>query len=68
MGSIGKEENTMKKLSIGLKQVVVLIVILTMTMASCFALTGCGKTDDSNESVQIEDEVVVVEEEPDDFA
>lgn len=57
----------MKKMRIGLKQVIVLIMLLMMMTVSCFTLTGCVKTDNSEESVQIEDEVVVVEEDPDDF-
>lgn len=55
----------MKKMSIGLKQVIVFIMLLMMMTVSCFALTGCG-TDDPNGEVQIEEEEVV-EGEPDDL-
>ena len=61
-----KGVNTMKKMSIGLKQVIVLIMLLMMTTVSCFVLSGCDETDDPNGEVQIEEEEVV-EGEPDDL-
>ena len=55
----------MKKMRIGLKQVIVLIMLLMMMTVSCFALTGCVTKDDPDGEVQIEEEEVV-EGEPDD--
>ena len=61
----------MKKLSFRFKQIVMLIMLLMITMVSCFALSGCGKTDkgtdDSAAVIQVEEEEVIEEEaEPED--
>ena len=57
----------MKNLSIRLKQAVVFIMILIITMVTCLAFTGCSQKDQSGEVVQVEEEMVVEEAEPDDI-